>query len=389
MYNNEVSQRVLHTIDAEDAALWRGKRVLVRADFNVPLTNTGEVADAFRLEKGWATIRYLAEHGARVIVLSHIGRKPEETLLPVASALLHFGKVFFTGDITGAATQAAVRAMHDGDIVLLENVRRDPRETAGEESLARELADLADFFVGDAFAAAHREHASIALVPRLVPSYAGLLVADEVRKCDAARAPEHPSLAILGGAKFETKAPLIHLLLEKYDTAFITGALANDILKARGFPTGRSLLSLEAPSAEILANPRLLAPIDVTAEDESGHAVAKDPSAVRAGDIIYDIGPETISLLAPKIASAKFILWNGPTGKYESGYTHYTRQIADLVAAAHKNGAQVVIGGGDTIAALEQGGADTKQLGFLSTGGGAMLEYLLKGTLPGIEVLKR
>ncbi|MBI4093767.1 phosphoglycerate kinase, partial [Candidatus Kaiserbacteria bacterium] len=334
---------------------------------------------------GWETIEYLRLRGARTIIISHIGRAPEESMAPVARALKKFGPVHFVADISGAAAQGAAAAMKDGELLLLENLRRDPRETENDESFAKELAALGEIYVDDAFAAAHRAHASIVGVAKLLPAYAGLLVRDEIREIDAARSPEHPSLAILGGAKFETKAPLVKLLLEKYDSVFITGALANDVFKARGLPVGRSLISKELPSEDILANPRFLAPIDLTAEDESGHAKVKKPEEVAANERIVDVGPDTIAMLAPLIAQAKFILWNGPTGIYEQGYNHYTGQIAQLAAGSS---AKVVIGGGDTIAAIEQAGAKMGENAFLSTGGGAMLEYLLKGTLPGLEVLK-
>jgi len=243
---------------------------------------------------------------------------------------------------------------------------------------------LAEIYVDDAFAAAHRAHASIVGVPRLLPSYAGFLMRNEVREIDAARAPQSPSFAILGGAKFDTKAPLIKLLLEKYDHLFIAGALANDVFKARGLPVGRSLISKELPDASVLEHPHFVAPVDVTVERSDGQARVKKPQEVEADDKIVDIGPDSVALIAPYIASAKFILWSGPTGMYESGYVSWTTAIAELVA---KSDARKVIGGGDTIAAIEESGVPHENLGFLSTGGGAMLEYLLKGTLPGIAAL--
>ncbi len=376
-------------VDQLSAEELKGKRVLLRSDFNLPLDTEGEVADVFRLRQGWQTVQYLSERGAKVVIISHIGRDPEESLEPVARAAKEFGKVTFVADITGPAARGAVDVMKDGEVLMLENVRRDARETENDEGFARELASLAELYVNDSFAVDHRSHASLVGVPKLLPSYAGLLVRDEVAHIDAARAPQGPSIAILGGAKFETKAPLIKLLLEKYDHVFITGALANDVFKARGFPVGRSLLSKELPSPDILANPRFLAPVDVTAEKSDGQAKVKKPEDVEADDKIVDVGPETVAMLAPHLTAAKFILWNGPTGIYEQGYIHYTQQIAELASSASKNnGAQIVIGGGDTIAAIEASGVPQDNLGFLSTGGGAMLEYLLKGSLPAIDALK-
>ncbi|MBI5456707.1 phosphoglycerate kinase [Candidatus Kaiserbacteria bacterium] len=365
----------------------KGKRVVVRADFNVPIGQDGEVAEAFRLKQGWSTIQYLKERGAKVIVLSHIGRKPEETLAPVGRALKHIGQAVYVPDLLGPAARGAVQSIKDGEVLLLENVRSDARETENDESLAKELASYGELFVNDAFAAAHRAHASTVGIAKFLPSYAGLLVRDEVLQLEAALSPQSPSFAILGGAKFETKAPLIKSLLQNYDHLFITGALANDVFKARGLPVGRSLISKELPSEDILKHPGFIAPVDVTAERSDGQARVKEPEDVEADDKIVDIGPDSLALIAPYIEKANFILWNGPTGLYEDGYTSWTHAIAVLVAKAHARGASVVIGGGDTIAAIEGSGIKQSDLGFLSTGGGAMLEYLMKGTLPAIEVL--
>lgn len=374
-------------IDELSEAELRGKRVLVRADFNVPLSADGEVGDVFRLKQGWESVQYLSRRGAKVIIISHIGRDPEESLEPVARALQNFGQISFVPDLFGAAAHGACEAMRDGDILLLENLRRDPRETENAPAMGAELAGLADIYVNDAFAAAHRAHASIVAVAGLLPHYAGLLMRNEVRELTKALNPEHPSFAILGGAKFETKAPLIKTLLSNYDHLFITGALANDVFKARGLPVGRSLISKELPTQDILSDPHFVVPVDVTVEKSDKQAKTKKPEAVEPDDKIVDIGPDSVQHVAAMIAEARFILWNGPTGLYEGGYVSYTRAIAELVAHAVERGAQAVIGGGDTIAAIEASGLSQEGLGFLSTGGGAMLEYLLKGTLPGIEAL--
>ena len=371
-------------IDELSAADLKGKRVLLRAGLDLPLNDKGEVSDEFRLKRSCETIEFLSKSGARTIVVAKIGRDPKDSTAPVAVAMKKYFNVFFVPDLVGAPAKSAVAAMKDGDIILLENLQQDPREKAGDDSFAKELAALADIYVNDAFPSIHRASTTMVNITKFLPSYAGLLVREEVKQLDAARSPEHPSLAILGGAKFDTKAPLIKLLLETYDHLFITGALANDVFKARGLSVGRSLLSKELPGDDILSNPRFLAPIDVTVERSDGQVHVKKPEAVEADDKIVDIGPDTVAMLAPHIAEAKFILWSGPTGMYENGYTHYTQGIAELIG---KNNGKKVIGGGDTIAAIEASGVDEKNLGFLSTGGGAMLEYLLKGTLPGIEAL--
>jgi phosphoglycerate kinase len=362
----------------------QGKYVLVRSGFDLPLDREGKVADMFRVERFAETLKFLSEMGARVIVLSHIGRDPEATNAPVAVALTQHLKVHYIPDLLGVAARQARDAMRPGEVLLLENLRRDPREKKNDEGFARELAALGDIYVDDAFSAAHRAHASIVGIPKFLPHYAGLIMAEEVRQLDKARQPEGPSFAILGGAKFETKEPLVKTLLATYDHLFVTGALANDVFKARGLPVGRSLISEELPDEDVLSHPHFLAPTDVTVERGDAQARVVAPTAVQEDDKIVDIGPESVQLVAPLIAEAKFILWNGPTGLYEGGYTHWTHAIAELIA---ESGAQKVIGGGDTIAALEESGIEKEKMGFLSTGGGAMLEYLLQGTLPGIEAL--
>ena len=372
-------------IDEVPASELKGKRVFLRTIVNLPLNADGSVGDIFRLERGFPTLEYLVSNGARVIIAGYFGRKGE-SMKPVAEALQKMApqiKMYFFGTPFSEAPREAA-ALKDGECLILENTRRDPGEEANDPEFCKLLASTADIFVGDSFPDAHRDYASSVGVARLLPHYAGFLVRDEVEAIDAARAPEHPSFAILGGAKFETKAPLIKLLLEKYDRLFITGALANDVFKARGLPIGRSLISKELPGEDILSNPRFLAPVDVTVESIDGQARVKKPEAVEADDKIVDIGTDSVAMLAPHIAAAKFILWSGPTGMYENGYIHYTQGIAELIS---KSEAKKVIGGGDTIAAIEATGIDEKNLGFLSTGGGAMLEYLLKGTLPGVEAL--
>jgi len=375
-------------IDELPARELKGRRVLVRADFNVPMNAKGEVGDFFRLKRGWETIKYLSQKGAKVIVISHIGRDPAESLEPVARALKKFGSVIYVPDILGAVAKSAIDAMRDGEMLLLENLRRDPREKKNDESFARELANLAEIFVSDAFAVSHRADASLVGIPKFLPSYAGLLLRDEVVQLTAALHPPRPSLAIVGGAKFETKDPIIRSFLEVYDHVCVVGAIANDCLKGKGFPVGRSRISEHAPAREVCENPHLIVPTDVTAERLDKQAFVKKPQDVLPDDKIVDIGPDTVATLAPYISEAKFITWNGPTGIFEEGYTSYTHAIAELIATRVDRGSMhCVIGGGDTIAALKESGIAEERLGFFSTGGGAMLEFLLKGTLPGIEAL--
>lgn len=371
-------------IDELSATDLKGKYVIVRAGLDVPLDAHGEVADLFRVKRAVATLQFLRNAGAKTVIMSHIGRKPEETNEPVARALMHHIPVVYVPDLLGRLAHEARDVMREGETLLLENLRTDARETANDDVFAKALAAFGDIYVNDAFSAAHRAHASIVSIPKYLPSYAGILFRDEVRELDRARTPEHPSFAILGGAKFETKAPLIRQLLKNYDHVFVTGALANDVFKAQGLSVGRSLISRELPEPSVYGNPRFVSPVDVTVEDIEKQARVKDPRHVLAGDKIVDVGPDTVRHIAPYITDAKFILWNGPTGLYEEGYDSYTHAIAELIA---QSPAQKVIGGGDTIAAIEESGVGEHSLGFLSTGGGAMLEYMIDGTLPGIVAL--
>ena len=373
-------------IDELSKSELRGKRVIVRAGLDVALDKNGSVIDKLRIERSLPTLEYLRSAGARVIILSHIGRDPSLTNEPVARALQEHLPVHYIPSLFGPVAKSALSAMKDGDIVLLENLRQEyEREKANDVEFARELADLGEIYVNDAFSNSHRAHASMVGISAFLPSFAGLLLSDEVEHLSRAIEPEHPALAIIGGAKFETKDPVIRSFLNQYDHVVIVGAIANDVLRVKGFPVGRSLISEHAPAKDVVENSRIICPIDVTVEDENKQAKVKDPKDVTESDKIVDIGPDTIGTLAPLIAMAQFVIWNGPSGLYEDGYTHYTEAIAELLA---ESGATKIIGGGDTITVLKNSGVDTTKLGFLSTGGGAMLEYLLKGTLPALEVLK-
>lgn len=375
-------------IDELSSADLKGKRVLVRAGLDLSLDKNGEAIEELRLQRAPQTIKYLSEAGARVIILSHIGRDLESTNAPVARALQKYIKISYIPDLLGALAHDAITAMKDGEIIMLENLRQHyDLEKANDESFARSLASLGDIYVNDAFSNSHRMHASMIGIPKFLPSYAGFIVRDEVRNLSGALNPTHPAIAIIGGAKFETKDPVIRSFLSIYDHVCVVGAIANDILRVQGYPVGRSRISEYAPEKEVVSNPKLIAPLDVTVEREDKQASVKKPSDVLEGDKIVDIGPDSIAAIAPLIANAKFILWNGPTGLYEDGYISYTHAIAELIEKAVAKGAQAVIGGGDTIAAIEDLIPEGK-LGFLSTGGGSMLEYLLKGSLPAIDVLK-
>lgn len=376
-------------IDEVPAHELKGKRVLVRAGLDLSLDTNGKVSDLFRVEKALPTLEYLQKAGARVIIISHIGRDPAQTNAPVASALSAFLNVTYVPDHFGHAATSAISAMKEGEIVLLENLRQHyDLEKACDEVFAQSLAQLGDIYVNDAFSNSHRSHASMVGVPKFLPHYAGFLLRDEVAHLEEALHPPRPALVIIGGTKFETKDPVIRAFIDVYDHVFVVGAIANDVLRSRGFSVGRSKVSDHAPEKEVAMHPHLLVLADVTVEDAEGQARVKTPEDIGTEDKIVDVGPDSVRAVAPYIEKAEFILWNGPTGIYEQGYISYTQQIAELVAQAHERGAKVVIGGGDTIAAIEIAGVDKERLGFLSTGGGAMLEYLLKGTLPATEALR-
>lgn len=374
-------------IDEVPASELRGKHVLVRASLDLPVDSKGEVSDVFRLKQALPTLEYVSKAGAKVVVLTKIGRNPSETNAPVAKALKQFIPVTYVPALSGHLVESALAAMRDGEYVLLENLQTNPGEVANDPQFSKEIASLGDVYVNDCFISAHRQSAGMVGVPKLLPSYAGLQFRDEVKELSGALHPTSPSLAIIGGAKFETKDPIIRSFLETYDHVFVVGAIANDILKVKGFPVGVSKVSEHAPGQDVASNPRLISLADVTVERPDKQAFVKKPSEVAPDDKIVDIGPDSVALVAPFIEQASCITWNGPTGMYENGYTQYTQAIAELITHAVARGAKAVIGGGDTIAAIEESGIDESKLGFLSTGGGAMLEYLLKGTLPGIEAL--
>ena len=363
----------------------RGKRVLVRSELNVPIEN-GVAGDRYRVEMALPTIRELMIRGARVVVVAHLGRKPEESLAPVYTVLRELiPAAQFVPDLTGDAARAAVAALPEGGVLLLENLRSNAGETGNDPAFADALASFADYYVDDAFGAVHRAHASIVGVPARIPGFAGLLLDRELTELSKGLVPESPSLFILGGAKFETKEPLLEAALPRYDHVFIGGALANDFLKAEGFTVGKSLVSEGAnKAAELIATGKLILPVDVVVEGPEG-VLTKRADHVGPEDTIVDVGPETVTELGTRITHARTILWNGPLGFYEKGHIKSTEHVAQLIADVSGHS---IVGGGDTVAAIRELGLQD-QFGFLSTGGGAMLDYLVDGILPGVEALKR
>ena len=358
--------------------------MLVRTSLNVPIQD-GVVINQFRLLRGFPTIKYLVAQGARVIVCGHVGKDGDistQSLLPIYEQ--NFAVVKWSHEVVGAATTNLRDELQDGEILLLENLRKDPREKKNDPEFAHALASLAEVYVNDAFPAAHRAHASIVGVPACLPSYVGHNFIHEYDMLQRAYAPKSPSLFMLGGAKFDTKMPLVEKFLEIYDHIFIGGALANDFFKARGLLVGKSLVSdVDLADSPLLSHPKLLLPVDVIVTGGTTSRITT-PDMVTAEEVIVDAGPATVTMLEPLIKNASSVLWNGPLGNYESGFEKQTVAVAKLLATA--SGATMV-GGGDTVAAIESLGIQNK-LTFISTAGGAMLQFLEDKTLVGIEALR-
>lgn len=367
---------------SDDVAL-HNTVVLVRSSLNVPVVD-GQVRDSFRLQQALPTIEFLRARGAKVVLVGHIGREPEETLYPVYEALQQWCPVLWGGSVTGPEYEVQVQELAAGEVLLMENLRQDERERANDADFAALLASPAEVFVNDAFAVMHREHASTVGVPPLLPSYAGLQVTKEITALSEAMAPSKPSLFLLGGAKFDTKMQLVAEYLDIYDTVFIGGALAHDVMMARGYEVGRSLVSdVSLHDAAFIQNDRLLLPVDVVVDRGDGTVATIPLDAVSETDIIFDCGPDTIAMLQDKITAAKTVLWNGPFGNYEAGFTEGTEKAAEALADSD---AASYVGGGDTVAAIEAI-ARNDDFTFVSTGGGAMLAFLEHGTLPALPSL--
>ncbi len=360
-----------------------GKYVFVRASLNVPIKD-GVVQNRFRLLSILATVQHLREQGARVILASHIGDDGTVSLEPVFQALRDQLPLSFSAEVVGKETTRLRDALQDGEVLLIENLRCDEGEKDNDPTFAANLAALADIYVNESFDSAHRAHASVVGLPALLPAYVGFNFSREYAELAKTLAPEHPALFLLGGAKFDTKLPLVEKFLDLYDQVFIGGALANDVLKAKGYEVGTSLVStVSLVGNPILEHPRTLIPVDVTVDGPRGRRVCA-VDAVAADEAILDHGPATVELLKPLIEEAKTILWNGPFGNYEHGFKETTEAVAKLIAAAS---GYSVLGGGDTIAAtddLELGA----QFSFLSTAGGAMLTFLETGTLPALAAIQ-
>ena len=381
----------------------RGKRALVRVDFNVPLDDLGTITDDTRVRAAVPTIEALIAGGARVILFSHLGRPkgkpdPRYTLEPVANRLRELIKapVAFEKSIEPDAMLTASKNVKDGEVLLLENTRYFAGEEKNDEQLAKAFSQLGDLYVNDAFGAAHRAHSSTEGVARLLkPAVAGLLMQKELDYLHGAlEEPKHPFVAILGGSKISGKIDVIEALLPKVDALLVGGAMACTFYKAMGLETGTSLVEPDrVEMAKALlekAGTILILPHDATvaASIEAGaKAKAVGRENIPAYMAMLDIGPRTAESYARAIASAKTVVWNGPMGVFETPpFDKGTRAIADAMAAATKTGATTIVGGGDSAAAVEQAGLSSR-MSHVSTGGGASLEFLEGKTLPGVDIL--
>ncbi|HEX3468115.1 MAG TPA: phosphoglycerate kinase [Candidatus Elarobacter sp.] len=381
-----------------------GRRVLLREDFNVPMKG-GAIADDTRITAALPTLRWLREHGAKTVILSHLGRpdgtpNPKLSLRPIAARLgeLLGTEVVFVDDCVGDAAVAASKALPDGGFALFENVRFHPEEEANDPAFAHELARSGDLYVNDAFGTAHRAHASTAGVAADLPSYAGFLMEAELNALSRLTGdPAHPYVCAIGGAKVVDKVGVFENLIAKVDAFVIGGGMANTFLAAQGIEVGRSLRDPDLmPAQRIIAlalskGVMLHLPTDAVVADafDADDTARPVPLSQVGNGMILDIGPETAQAYADVLRRARTIVFNGPMGVYEKApYQNGTRVVGEAIAAATRDGAVSVVGGGDAAAAAhELGFADA--MTHVSTGGGATLEFLEGKTLPGIAALER
>lgn len=380
----------------------KGKHVLLRVDFNVPIKKN-KVEDVARLKASLPTLEYLRKKGSKVILVTHLGRpegKPVAslTLAPVAKKLAQLWgvKVKFLSEVTGPKVTTAVQKMKNGEVIMFENVRFDVGEEKNDPSFARELASLADLFVLDGFAVAHRAAASVSGVAKYVPSFSGLLLQKEIEQLNTIlHKPKHPYIAIIGGAKIETKLPVVKNVLKTADKVLLGGAIVNTFWSNQGYGVGASLVDegVEKKSLKALCHKKVVLPVDVIVGDKQGKKIRvveiqKKPHQIcLANEAILDIGPETLAIFVNILQKAKTVVWNGAMGYFEvPAYATGTFELARSIAAQKR--ACTLLGGGETLLVMEKLKLPAKNY-FVSTGGGAMLEYLSGKKLPGILAVQK
>jgi len=382
----------------------KGKRVFIRVDFNVPQDEKNNITDDTRILLSLPTIRFVSEAGGKVILASHLGRPkgkrdPKFSLAPVAERVTQLlgKKVALATDCVGKEVQRQIGGMKAGEILLLENLRFHPEEEKNEETFSKALASLCDIYVNDAFGAAHRAHASTEGMTRFVKVVAaGFLMMKEIKSLEKALVnPQKPYVAILGGAKVSDKIGVIQNLLDKVTTLLIGGGMAYTFLKAEGFEVGKSLVEKDQIGfslsllEEAKKKLKFLLPVDHVAAERMDTQAKREivmSDRIPSGWVCLDIGPETVKIFSEEIQSAKTIVWNGPMGVFEmEPFSHGTFAIAKAIASSS---AFSIVGGGDSVAAVNQAGV-ADRIGHISTGGGASLEFLEGKKLPGIEALRR
>lgn len=377
----------------------KGKKVLLRVDFNVPLTANGRVgrSEDYRIVKTLPTISYLSQKGAKIIIMAHLGRPDGKVveklrLNPVAKRLAQLlkRKIYQSSQILGQETKHLIKQLGDGEILLLENIRFDKREEAANNNFAKQLAALGDLYVNDAFAVNHRDQASVSAIQQFLPSYAGLLLEQEILHLNKVlKHPRHPLVVIIGGAKISTKIKLIRNFLPLADKLILGGALANSVLKVMGVSIGKSKVEEEA-FGEIkkikLTENKLIVPVDALIANsyESLKGRTDAVGDVKSNEVIVDIGPDTVKLYGKIVRSAKTILWNGPMGLIET--PHFAKGTRELIKILACLKAETIVGGGETVEMIRKMKLEDK-FDFISTGGGAMLEYLEGKKLPGLKKL--